>query len=63
SVAVAQAAGEPVNLAQTPASNAPIMNDETWRSIGILSAAYTGIVVLFCGLIFLLIVGLPALIS
>ncbi len=63
SVAVAQAAGEPVNLSQTPASTAPIMNNETWRSIGILSAAYTGIVVLFCGLIFLLIFGLPSLIG
>jgi len=47
----AQAAGEPFDLAAVPISNEPLLNDKTWRAIGILSAIYTGILALFCGCI------------
>ena len=45
----AQAAGEPFDLAAVPINDQPLLNDKTWRAIGILSAIYTGILVLFCG--------------
>lgn len=47
----AQAAGEPFDLAAVPVSNQPILNDNTWRAIGTLSAIYTVILGLFCGCI------------
>jgi hypothetical protein len=54
-IAMAQATGQPVNLADTPASTAPILDNVTWRAVGILAAGYTGFFVLFCGGIFLLV--------
>ena len=50
-LAAAQAAGEPLDLAAAPISNEPIRHHKTWRAIGILSAIYTCLLVVFCGCI------------
>ncbi len=47
----AQAAEEPFDLATVPVNDEPILNNNTWRAVGTLSAIYTGILVLFCGCI------------
>lgn len=54
-LAAAEAAGEPLDLASAPISEEEILNDRTWRAVGALSALYTGIFVLFCGCIFMLV--------
>ncbi len=64
---IALAAAESVNEAQVLAApegdEQPVLNNATWRIIGILSGAYTGLFVLLCGCIFLLGLGFAALLS
>lgn len=55
SLAAAEAAGEPLDLAATPISDGPVLNDATWKAVGILAAGYTAFFLLFCGSIFALI--------
>lgn len=54
SLAAAEAAGEPLDLAATPISDAPILNEATWKAVGILAAGYTALFLLLCGGIFTL---------
>ncbi|HEX8683835.1 MAG TPA: hypothetical protein VF707_16065 [Ardenticatenaceae bacterium] len=64
---IALAASEGMDEAQVLAApqgdEQPVLNNETWRIIGILSGAYTGLFVLLCACIFLLGIGFAALIS
>jgi hypothetical protein len=50
-------------LAAPEGEGQPVLNNVTWRIIGILSGAYTGLFVLLCGCIFLLGLGFAALVS
>ncbi|MGH2543162.1 MAG: hypothetical protein ACRDIB_10205, partial [Ardenticatenaceae bacterium] len=58
-LAAAQASGEPIDLAAAPKSEKPVLNDATWKAVGVLSLLYTGLLVLFCGCVvgFFLLLG------
>ncbi len=62
-LATARASGEPLDLAAMPVSDEPVLNESTWKAVGMLAALYTGTFVLLCGCFFFLVFGLGLLFS
>jgi hypothetical protein len=60
-LSAAQAAGEKLDLSIAPISEEPLLNQQTLKAVGLLSLAYTTLVGLFCGCLFLLIFAVASL--
>lgn len=50
-LSAAEAAGEPLDLAEVPVEEVELFGEESWRAIGLLSAIFTGFFALLCGCI------------